>query len=298
MNLWQLNIFCKVVEEKSFSKAGAVVYLSQPTVSSHIKDLEEHFGCRLIDRLAKEAVPTQAGKLLYQYARRLTSLKEETEIAMAEFQGKVRGRLVIGGSTIPGGYILPRIIGAFTRAYPEVKVALINGDTRKIIEEVISGSLELGVVGAKSTDKKIIQEELIEDEMRLIVPADHAWAGKKRIGLKRLLGEPFVIRESGSGTLTSIQQSLARKGFSIDQFNVVAEMGSTQSVIQAVKSNVGVSILSTIAVSEALETGQLKALRVEGVDLKRYFYLTRNRNRSISPLCRAFSEFLYAHCIA
>lgn len=298
MNLWQLNIFCKVVEEKSFSKAGAVVFLSQPTVSSHIKDLEDHFGCRLIDRLAKEAVPTQAGKLLYQYARRLTSLKEETEIAMAEFQGNVRGRLVIGGSTIPGGYILPRIIGAFTQAYPEVKVALINGDTQKIIEEVISGSLELGVVGAKSTSKKIIQEELIEDEMRLIVPSDHAWAEKKRIGLKRLFGEPFVIRESGSGTLTSIQQSLARKGFSIDQFNVVAEMGSTQSVIQAVKSNVGVSILSTIAVSEALETGQLKALRVEGVDFKRYFYFTRNRYRSISPLSKAFSEFLVAHCIS
>jgi len=295
MKLWQLNIFCKVIEEKSFSKAGAVVYLSQPTVSSHIKDLEEHFGCRLIDRLAKEAVPTQAGKLLYKYARRLISLREETEIAMAEFQGKVRGRLVIGGSTIPGGYILPRIIGAFSQAYPEVTVALINGDTRKIIDEVIFGSVELGVVGAKSSEKNIVQQELIEDEMRLIVPSDHAWAGKKRISLKRLIGEPFVIRESGSGTLTSIQKSLARKGLSMDQLKVVAEMGSTQAVIQAVKSRVGVSILSTIAVADALESGQLKALSVDGVDLKRYFYLTRHRYRSTSPLCQAFSEFLYAH---
>jgi len=298
MNLWQLNIFCKVVEEKSFSKAGAVVYLSQPTVSSHIKDLEEHFGCRLIDRLAKEAVPTQAGKLLYTYARRLLSLKEETETAMAEFQGNVRGRLVVGGSTIPGGYLLPRIIGAFSQAYPEVTVALINGDTRKIIDEVISGSVELGVVGAKSSEKKIVQQKLIEDEMRLIVPSDHAWGGRERIGLKRLLGEPFVIRESGSGTLTSIQQSFARKGMSTDQLKVVTEMGSTQAVIQAVKSGVGVSILSTIAVADALESGQLKALKIEGVDLKRHFYLTRSRYRSISPLCKVFSDFLFTHCSA
>ena len=252
MDLWQLNIFCKVVEEKSFSKAGAVVHLSQPTVSSHIKDLEDHFGCRLIDRLAKEAVPTQAGKLLYEYARRLASLKDETEMAMAEFQGKVRGRLVIGGSTIPGGYILPRIIGAFTREYPEVTVSLINGDTRKIIDDVISGSVEIGVVGAKSVDKQIVQKELIEDEMRLIVPSDHVWARKVQIGLTRLLGEPFVIRESGSGTLTSIQQSLAQKGFHTDQLNVVAEMGSTQAVIQAVKSKVGVSILSVLAFRQPL----------------------------------------------
>ena len=296
MNLWQLNIFCKVVEEKSFSKAGDVVYLSQPTVSSHIKDLEEHFGCRLIDRLAKEAVPTQAGKLLYKYARRLISLREETETAMAEFQGKVRGRLVIGGSTIPGGYILPRIIGAFSQAYPEVTVALINGDTRKIIEEVIAGAVELGVVGAKTTEKQIIQQELIQDEMRLIVPSEHAWAEKERIDLQRLLGEPFVIRESGSGTLASIQKSLARKGLSTGDLKVVAEMGSTQAVIEAVKSGVGVSILSTIAVADALESGRLRALSVEGLDLKRHFYLTRNRYRSTSPLGKAFSEFLYAHC--
>jgi len=295
MDLWQLHIYCKVIEEKSFSKAGDVVHLSQPTVSSHIKDLEEHFGCRLIDRLAKEAVPTPAGKLLYRYAIRLISLKDETETAMAEYQGNVRGRLVIGGSTIPGGYILPRIIGAFTQTYPEVKVALINGDTRKIIDDVIAGTVELGVVGAKSSDKKIVQHELIRDEMRLIVPADHDWANEERIDLKRLLGEPFVIRESGSGTLTSLQQSSARKGFSTDQLNVVAEMGSTQAVIQAVKSRVGVSILSTIAVAEALESGQLRALRVDDVDLTRHFYLTRNRYRSTSPLGKVFSEFLISH---
>ena len=106
MDLWQLLIFCKVVEFKSFSKAGRAVHLSQPTVSSHIKDLEDHFDCRLIDRLAKEALPTKAGLLLYRYARRLISLRDETESAMAAFKGKVKGSLNLGGSTIPGAFVL------------------------------------------------------------------------------------------------------------------------------------------------------------------------------------------------
>ena len=147
MDLWQLNIFCKVIEFKSFSKAGNVVHLSQPTVSSHIKDLETHFGCRLIDRLAKEAIPTKAGELLYAYARKLIALKDETETALAEFQGNLRGRLVVGGSTIPGVYILPRMVGAFVAAYPNVTTAIRIGDTEGIVGDIAGGHLEIGIVG-------------------------------------------------------------------------------------------------------------------------------------------------------
>jgi DNA-binding transcriptional LysR family regulator len=113
MDLWQLHIFCRVVERKSFSRAAEIVHLSQPTVSSHIQDLEAHFGCRLIDRLARQVVPTQAGRLLYSYARRLLALRDETETAMAQHQGRLTGNLVIGGSTIPGGYLLPGVVGLF-----------------------------------------------------------------------------------------------------------------------------------------------------------------------------------------
>ena len=135
MNLWQLHIFCKVIELKSFSKAGQNINLSQPTISSHVKELEDYFDCRLIDRMGKEALPTKAGDLLYGYARRLLLLSDETKSAMAAFNGKVAGRLVIGGSTIPGGYILPRVIGKFTKKYPEVSVSISIGDTKKIIDD-------------------------------------------------------------------------------------------------------------------------------------------------------------------
>jgi DNA-binding transcriptional LysR family regulator len=292
MDLWQLNIFCKVIELKSFSRAGKAVHLSQPTISSHIKDLEDHLNCRLIDRLSKEAIPTKAGELLYGYAKRMLALRDETETALAEYNGKIRGRLVIGGSTIPGTYLMPQLIADFKRTYPDVIISLVIGDTDHIIESILRASLELGIVGAKAETRKIIQKKLIEDEMRLIVPADHRWAGEKRVSLKRLVSEPFILREHGSGTLKSLEQSLRAYGHSIEDLNVVAELGSTQAICQGIKTGAGVSVISTLAVAEDLQAGKLNALEVDGLDLKRNFYLTRHRHRSPSPLSEAFVRFL------
>lgn len=292
MDLWQLNIFCKVIELKSFSKAGKAVHLSQPTISSHVKDLEGHFDCRLIDRASKEALPTKAGELLYSYAKRMLALRDETETALAEYKGKIRGRLIIGGSTIPGTYLMPQLIGDFKRKYPDVIVSLVIGDTNHIIECVLAGELELGVVGAKAETQKIIQKKLIEDEMRLIVPSDHRWAGKRSVAFKQLVSEPFILRERGSGTLKSLHQSLSERGHSIEDLKVIAELGSTQAICQGIKTGAGVSIISTLAVADDLQEGKLFALEVKGLDLKRNFYLTQHRYRSSSPLGKAFVEFL------
>jgi DNA-binding transcriptional LysR family regulator len=291
MDLWQLQIFCKVVDLKSFSRAGRAVHLSQPTVSSHIKDLEDHFDCRLIDRLAKEALPTKAGRLLYRYAKRMISLRDEAESAMAEFKGKVKGSLNIGGSTIPGAFVLPAIIGTFTARFPEVNISLTIADTRQIIEAILSGDLELGVVGAVSTNTSLLQTHLVDDEMCLVVPIDHRWSGKKRVTTKQLFTEPFIIREHGSGTLKSIQTSFSEGGLNANDLKVVARIGSTEAIRQAIKNRMGVSILSTIAVSDDVAAGKLKTLSIDGLNLKRAFYLTQHRHRSLSPLGQAFIEF-------
>ncbi len=292
MDLWHLIVFCNVVEQKSFSRAGDRVHLSQPTVSSHIRELERHFNCRLIDRLSTEAVPTEAGKLLYRYAVRLVRLKDEMETALAQFQGTMKGCLWIGGSTIPGTYILPRVIGAFAAAYPQVKISLRIGDTMKIVRDIVEGALALGVVGAKIKDRRIKQEILMEDDMVLVVYPEHPWAGRASIDLAALCAEPFILREEGSGTRASIEESLAPKGIRIQDFNGVAEMGSTEAVRQGIKSRMGVSILSRIALEDDLASGTLKRVAVEGLDLKRYVYWTCHHRRTLSPLATTFSHFL------
>ncbi|MFZ0241784.1 MAG: selenium metabolism-associated LysR family transcriptional regulator [Desulfobacterales bacterium] len=292
MDLWQLTIFCKIIEQRSFSRAGKLVHLSQPTVSSHVKDLEAHFGCRLIDRLAKEAVPTKEGELLYHYALRLTALRDEAEKALSQFKSVVEGHLVIGGSTIPGGHILPRIAAGFLLKFPQVYMALKVASTGRIIGDICSGELELGVVGARVSDRRLEQRVLVKDEMRLIVPADHRWRNRKVIPVKMLLQERLIVRESGSGTLRSIEESLQKSAARLKDFHVVAEFGTTEAIVQAVISKIGLSIVSRIAIIEHLRSGTLKALRIEGLDMERHFYLTHHKHRSLSPAGQAFADHL------
>lgn len=292
MDLWQLKIFCKVIELQSFSKAGEAIHLSQPTVSSHIKDLEAHFNIQLVDRMARRTIPTKAGELLYEYAQRLIALQQTTEAAMAEFSGQIKGRLTIGGSTIPGGYLLPKIIGQFAGTYPDVYTSLVVADTSEILDKILSGHIEIGIVGAQTNDKQLHQKSLIDDDLRVVVPKAHPWSHRKKISLDALLNEPFVIREQGSGTLKSLHMLLQKKGHAVSDLSIVAEMGSTEAVRQAIKNGVGISILSAIAVTDDFKAGLVGLLTLEGVNLKRSFYLTTHKHRSLSPLCNAFITFL------
>ncbi len=292
MDLWRLQIFCRVVELRSFSKAAKAVYLSQPTVSSHIKDLENHFDCKLVDRLGREVIPTKAGSLLYDYATKIIALKKEAENALTEFQGKIKGHLTIGGSTIPAGYILPPLLGKFKEDYPGVVVTLIQGDTGRIIMDTLRGNVELGIVGAKAQEAQLVQKKIIDDEMFLIVPQQHRWATKRHVAMDELVTEPFIMREPGSGTRKSMEQVLEKADQPVGSLNVVAEMGSTEAIRQGIKAGVGVSILSECAVREELAAGSLKKVKIQGVSFRRAFYLTVHRHRTQSPLCRTFIKFL------
>ncbi|MCW7754787.1 selenium metabolism-associated LysR family transcriptional regulator [Desulfobotulus sp. H1] len=292
MDIWQLNIFCKVIERKSFSRAGQAVHLSQPTISSHIRDLENHFGCRLIDRLGKEAVPTKAGSLLYQHARRILQLRDEAEAAMAAFQGSIRGRFVIGGSTIPGAYILPRLIGGFAQRYPDVTLSLEISDSEAILAATLDGHLELGIIGAITKDRRAEQACILEDTMGLMLPGNHPMANTQSIEPTDLCKLPFILREKGSGTRQAIASHLKTLGLSIEDLNIVAEMGNTQAVIQGIKSGLGVSILSPVAVEDELAANRLCCRKIEGLHLRRNFYLTRHKDRTPSPLCSAFISYI------
>ena len=176
--------------------------------------------------------------------------------------------------------------------YPHVYLSLKVADTGKIVTDILSGELELGIVGARTSDGKLDQQVLVEDEMHLIVPADHRWRGKNSVTFDMLLKERFIVRESGSGTLKSIEESLQKKGRRIKDIHIVAEFGSTEAVVQGVKSKIGLSIVSPIAIVEELKAGLLKALRIEGLNLKRRFYLTRHKHRSLSPPAQAFVTYL------
>lgn len=291
MDLWQLHVFVSVVEKKSFSKASQAINLSQPTVSTHVKELEALFQCRLLDRLGKTTEPTRAGRVLYDHAKELLALRDQTQAAMLDFLGHTKGELKVGGSTIPAGYILPKIMGGFIREFPQVSVSLYAGDTLQVIDLVKNGDLELGVVGALTDDPAICQEKLIVDEMKLIVPAHHKWANQTSVSCSKLYNEPFIAREKGSGTWQSILKSMEGAGFNSQDLSPCVTMGNSTSVIQGILNHVGISILSTMAVADEIKAGRLHALSVKDLDLNRYFYLTLACKRTQSPICNRFIEF-------
>lgn len=185
-------------------------------------------------------------------------------------------------------------MGEFIKKYPQVKLSLVIGDTEQIFRDVLEGRVEIAVTGARSDDRNIHQELFMKDDMRLIIHNRHKWKNRKSISLDMLSGEPFIAREQGSGTLKSLQLSMAEAGFDADSLNIIAHMGNTAAVHQGIKSRIGVSILSTKAVEEDLKSGTLLALTIDGMNLTRNFYVTTHSKRTPSPLCESFARFLTA----
>jgi DNA-binding transcriptional LysR family regulator len=292
MDLRRLEVFCKVLELKSFSRAAEASLLSQPTVSEHIRHLEDLLEVQLFDRLGREVVPTRAGEMLYGFARRMLILRREATRSLELYRGKAGGSLELGGSTIPGQYILPSLIGAFRLNHEDVRIKLVIADTMKITDMVMDGTLELGLVGARIESNKLHFKELFEDELVLAVPAEHPWAGRSAIRLEELSGVSFIMREEGSGTRMMMLRLLEQAGFAPRSLRVMAEMGSTEAIRQAIKANVGVSILSGRAIADDLRFGLLRQVAIENMSLIRSFYLVTHKNRSRSPLAQAFVDFL------
>jgi DNA-binding transcriptional LysR family regulator len=297
MDLRQLEIFARVAEFGSFSKAAESLYLTQPTVSEHIRTLEDELGVRLLDRLGRGATVTRAGQLLLSYATRMLALQREARQAVDSFQGKMSGELLIGGSTIPGEYVLPALIGRFKEKYPEISTTLLIGDSQTVVDWIVEGRAEIGVVGARLPQRLVEYRDLMPDEELVVVAAAHPWFGKKQVTLAELRTEPLLIRERGSGTRAAFEAALAAVDLDLGAFRIVGEMGSTQAIKQAVKAGVGVSVMSRRAVEEDQRLGILGCLRVRDFKVTRSFHVVTHRDRSRSPLAEAFRVFLDAEAV-
>ncbi len=292
LDLRQVEVFYHVARLRSFSKAAEVLLLTQPTISGHIKALEESLALILFDRLGREVTLTRAGEVLYGYARRLWSLKSATMQAMHEFQGGMHGELVLGCSSIPGEYVMPLVLGHFRRQCPDITVVLHITDTMETLEKVVRGDLELGVVGACVPHAQIGYEKFVEDELVLVVAPHHPWAALGTVPLQALTTQPFIHRERGSGSRLVLEQTLRQHGLDPASLQGVAEIGSTEAIKQAIKAGLGVSILSRLALSDALHVGNLRTVAIAQVRLPRSFYIIRHKGRTLSPLSQTFARFL------
>lgn len=294
MDLHKLAVFCKVIELKSFTRAAEAMLLSQPTVSEHIRSLEQETGQRLINRLGREIRVSEAGNILYGYAGKMLRLQQEALESLGHYAGTLAGRMAIGAGTIPGAYILPEKIGAFKKSHPDITITLRITGSRTIANEILSGELEMGILGAQWREKSLIWQEIFSDELILTVAASHPWARQQQITLAQLAEEPFIMRDHSSGTRRAVTQILEQHGLNPAHLNVVAEMGTTEAIRQSIKAAIGISILSSQAVRDDIIHGSLVAVAIQGVKMIRPFYMVTRKNQALSPLCTAFIQTLTA----
>jgi len=292
VNLKQLEVFIKVAESGSFSKGAEATFITQSTVSQHISALENEFGLKLLDRTGKGALPTEAGKLLLDRARRLVEYAREIPLAIGRFKGVEEADLNIAGSSIPGEYMIPAALPLLISRFPGLTIFLLQGDSREVLEKVMAEEVEFGVVGGLFAEESLEFTPFTRDELVLIVPAGHRWSGGSAISKEELLQESFVLRETGSGTGKAVAEALREAGIEPGVLRVAAHLGSNEAVKRAVIAGIGVSFVSAISVQWELAQGTLIQVPVADVCIRREFYLASRKGRELSPAAIAFSAVM------
>lgn len=282
-----LKIFVAVYKTRSFTKAAEALYTSQPTVSEHMQNLEARLNCRLFDRLGRSILPTAEAEILYPRAVAILEDLQRLEEEIAVTGKNIGGKLLIGAGTIPGAYILPGLAAAFKKDFPEISFEIRIDDSATIVEAVAGNELLLGVVGAKIASSKVKFQLFAEDTLILAAAQDNPVAAE--ITVEELRHLPFIVREHGSGTRKSTESLLARQQQSLDKLNICATLGSSAAVKESIKANLGISILSRLAIQDELTSGTIKEIRIPELTMKRNFYVVTPIRRTL-PL--AYQEFL------
>ena len=294
MDTRQLAAFCAVVERKSFSEAAERLGVTQPAVSQQIRSLEDRVGQQLLDRSGRRVEPTEAGNRLYRSAQRLLALERQLlEEVAGEAEGPLRGQLAMGASTGPGGTVVPVLLCEFAEANPDVKIDLAISDTQTIVERVARRELELGVVGATPRNRSVDYEPFFRDEVVLVCPPGHPFAGKT-VSLEDLRGERLIAMQEGAGVRQVIDDELRAKGMRLRDLDVRLELGLQESVKSAVEAGHGVTFISRTAVERELEAGTLVEAAVKGLEPSRDISLVRATGRVATRVADEFVEFARA----
>ncbi|WP_145331924.1 selenium metabolism-associated LysR family transcriptional regulator [Paenibacillus xylanexedens] len=295
MNFHQLHIFYTVAEKGSFSAAAQALHMTQPAVTMQIQSLEDYFGTKLLHRSTKKIELSEAGRTLLPHAKRSVELVRQTDEAMSAFTQKLQGRLQLGASLTIGEYVLPRMLGPFAKQYPDISIVMKVMNTTQIMDEILKHQLNFGLIEAPVNHPDMIVEPVMQDELKLIVPAGHDLAGRGKVNLEEVMNYPFVLREEGSGTRQVMEGQLQKKKIDPSDMNVVMELGSTGAVKSAVEAGVGITMLSPSSVQHELALGLVHIVDIRGLEFKRQFYAIHLKSSLLPLSAVAFLGYLRQH---
>jgi len=293
MDVKQLEAFVAVSRYKSFSKAARELFLTQPTISSHIQNLEKELDTVLFNRNNKCITLTKSGEILLENAVSILNSCKKAIYDIKEYSGKIEGIIDIVSSSIPEAYILPKFIKSFSNKYPDVKFNISHHDSQYAISEILNDRISFGFVGSKTSNSQIKYIDLISDELVLITPVDlNIENDNGYIELNQLSKLKFIMRKEGSGTRNLTFNVLNEHNFNINNLNILAYVESNETIKEMVKIGLGVSFVSYKSAKDYIDTNKLNFYKIKNVNFTRSFYFIYSKKKAFSPLENKFLNSL------
>jgi DNA-binding transcriptional LysR family regulator len=290
----KLNAFMYAAETLNFSTAAQQLHVSQPTISKYISALEHDFDVALFERTPGGLQLTSAGKTLLPWARRLVHECLDLQEMMLSMPSQVVGQLKIACSTTAGKYILPQLAGRFRRLHAGAQISILSCTQEHVARRLLDGEADLGVLSVEVGTDQLECQEFFTDHLILIVSGKHPWASREQIEPGELIGEPFIMRESTSGTRRAVLSALARHDITLDDLNVFLEIGNAEAIVAAVTNNFGVSFVSRLACSHARAWECVVEIPVAGIELERRLCMARCSRKPPSRAVEAFWSFIHS----
>ncbi len=292
MDFKQLETFVTLSKLKSFSKTAEYLYLTQPTISNHIQSLEEELQSILINRSNKNISLTKSGEIFFKYALDILNKRDTAIFSINKFKGEIKGVLEISASTIPEQYFLPNLLVSFNKKFPDVKYNLKKYDSSEVIEKILSGEIDFGMVGAKKNYSQLEYIEIMDDEIVLVSSSKGKFSFIESLSPHDLIKYPLIFREEGSGTRKIVEDILAKNNISSSELQIIATIENTETIKECIKKDIGLSFISKRAVSNDILNNVLKEIPINSLKITRNFYLVYHKTRPLSPLTKTFKTFI------
>ncbi len=288
MDFKQIEAFVNVVRFKSFSKAADATFFTQPTISTHIRNLEKELGVKLLDRKSRIVEMTPQGSKFYKYAVEMINARAQAFDALSSDTDNVKGILEIQASSIPSVTFLPDLLAGFRREHKGIQYYVSSSDTQTVIDNILERRGEIGFIGEEYISNAIELTKVATDKAVMIAP--ESFNIDSRIKMSEAVTYPFIWRETGSATRKTFEAAAVASGFDKEMFDVAALFNDMDSIIRSVEAGLGVAIISEKVASTV--GGNVKIVEIEDYRENRSFYMINLRSISLSPAAEAFSEYV------
>lgn len=283
------DVFLIVAQQKSFSKASQVLYITQPAISNHIKSLEKYYKITLFERSGTTIELTEAGKLLYERLMEAKQIQEQTEFEISRIKDvlQAKGELKLGASSTVALYILPKVLAAFTTQYPNISVTSLNRNSELILEALLNQTINIGIIEGRIKFNQVDFQPFIADKVIAVCSKHSPIAKRKNYQIKDIITMPLAFRERGSGTLASLKYALEKNKLRLSDLNIKVRLGGTESLKNFIVESDSLGFLPQRSIVKELKYGELCEVNFEGLHIERTFYFIQRKGEN-SELNKTF----------